>query len=195
MTVKGASQFATIFHMSMAVPFAAVPVSSVLTAFHLILASMGHAKQRIRGMSHAGEEASMISVAIVFFGLMFVGLPIGVTLGWPACRPGPDWRREFPDDGAQAVLPGPRPVHLHGHAVLHPGRGDHEPLRDHRPAHGLRQRHRGSFSGWACPLEHDRLSDHGGDDGRGSCRDRCLRQHHGAGHGQGQYPAPSPARW
>jgi len=39
MTVKGASQYATIFQMTMAVPFASVPVSSGLTAF-MILASM-----------------------------------------------------------------------------------------------------------------------------------------------------------
>lgn len=53
MTAKGASQFATIFHMSMAVPFAAVPVSSVLTAF-MILASMGHAKHEFEECSTAG---------------------------------------------------------------------------------------------------------------------------------------------
>jgi TRAP-type C4-dicarboxylate transport system permease small subunit len=43
MTVKGLNQYATIFHMNMAVPFAAVPVSSALTAF-MILAVMGREK-------------------------------------------------------------------------------------------------------------------------------------------------------
>ncbi|MBI4806692.1 MAG: TRAP transporter small permease [Desulfovibrio sp.] len=39
MTMKGASQYATIFHMSMAFPFASIPVTSFLTAL-MIAASM-----------------------------------------------------------------------------------------------------------------------------------------------------------
>jgi len=50
MTIKGGSQYATIFQMSMTVPFASVPVSSGLTAF-MIVASMGH-----RGAAEAENE-------------------------------------------------------------------------------------------------------------------------------------------
>jgi len=53
MTVKGMSQFATIFHMNMAVPFASVPVSSALAAF-MILAGMGRQPQAHDACDTAG---------------------------------------------------------------------------------------------------------------------------------------------
>ena len=37
MTVSGQSQYATIFGITMAVPFAAVPVSAGLTAFQILM--------------------------------------------------------------------------------------------------------------------------------------------------------------
>ena len=40
MTTAGASQYATIFGMTMIVPFAAVPISSALTAFQILAAML-----------------------------------------------------------------------------------------------------------------------------------------------------------
>ena len=40
MTIQGASQYATIFGITMTVPFASVPVSSLLTAFQIFAAML-----------------------------------------------------------------------------------------------------------------------------------------------------------
>jgi TRAP-type C4-dicarboxylate transport system permease small subunit len=46
MAQSGASQYATIFGMTMLVPFAAVPVSSALTAFQIFTAMLRGERHR-----------------------------------------------------------------------------------------------------------------------------------------------------
>lgn len=54
MTIKGASQYATIFSMTMAVPFASVPVSSALTVL-MIGASINRTLGNIEAQQPEGE--------------------------------------------------------------------------------------------------------------------------------------------
>jgi len=51
MTREGMSQFATIFGMTMVVPFAAVPVSSALTAFQIFAAMVRDPKSTPAGIT------------------------------------------------------------------------------------------------------------------------------------------------
>jgi TRAP-type C4-dicarboxylate transport system permease small subunit len=51
MTRDGLGQYATIFGITMVVPFAAVPVSSALTAFQILAAMLRSSEQSATGMA------------------------------------------------------------------------------------------------------------------------------------------------
>ncbi len=51
MTREGLGQYATIFGMTMVVPFAAVPISSALTAFQIFAAMFRDSEQSVTGMA------------------------------------------------------------------------------------------------------------------------------------------------
>jgi len=58
MTQAGLGQYATIFGITMVVPFAAVPVSSALTAFQIFAAMLRNSEPSGTGMNQSEQEIS-----------------------------------------------------------------------------------------------------------------------------------------
>jgi hypothetical protein len=117
----------------------------------------------------------MSLVLILFFGLMFVGLPIGVTLGVAGVIGlvqigGENFlmmapRRYF--QGLDLFTFMAMPFFILAGEIMN--RSDHRPTTPSPMRSSV-------ISGVGSPLQHDRVSDHGGHDGRGRSRDRRLRR-------------------